>query len=107
MCAAEQEMLEPCTQLMFASDDDADHLTAAGIDGVAQTIGLDMESFSDCVDSGRYVSTIQANQAAARTAGVTGTPSFFINDRIAEGALPLVAFQERINAALQATDSGS
>lgn len=107
MCANEQAMLEPFTQMMFATYDDSDHLTASGIDRVAQTIGLDMASFNECVDDGRYVSEIQANQAAARTAGVTGTPSFFINDRIAEGALPLVSFQERINAALQAASAGS
>lgn len=46
---------------------------AAGISG------LDTSKFNDCLDSDTYLSAIKASNAAAFSAGVTGTPAFFVN----------------------------
>lgn len=107
MCANEQGAYFDFVEAMFNRFDGTNHLTRTSIDEVATEIGLDMAAFSDCVDSSRYVSQIQRNQSAAKIAGVSGTPSFFVNGRMIEGNVPLAEFQTRIQAALEAANSGS
>ncbi len=100
MCAADQERYFEYSQAMFADFDAPDHLETSGIERAANTAGLDMDQFSSCLSSNRYGSRIQANRNAASRAGVSATPTFFINGQIAEGALPWANFQQRINALL-------
>jgi len=100
LCAADQERYFEYSQAMFADFDASDHLDASGIERAAETAGLDMEPFSSCLRSNRYAGQIQANRSAASLAGVSATPTFFINGQIAEGALPWANFQQRINALL-------
>lgn len=107
MCANEQGAYFDFVQSMYDRFDGTNHLSRTSIDEVATEIGLDMTAFSNCVDSNRYVSQIQRNQSTARIAGVSGTPSFFVNGRMIEGNVPLAEFQTRIQAALEAANSGS
>ena len=44
----------------------------------AAELGLDMTTFSDCLDSARYEKNVQADMAAGRALGVSGTPSFVL-----------------------------
>ncbi len=41
-------------------------------------LGLDMELFESCLDSGKYKKRVQFNTNESRTNGITGTPTFFI-----------------------------
>ena len=41
-------------------------------------LGLDMELFDDCLDSGKYAKRVQYNIAEAKKLGANGTPTFFI-----------------------------
>ena len=41
-------------------------------------LGLDMELFENCLDSGKYTKRVQYNIAEAKKLGASGTPTFFI-----------------------------
>jgi protein-disulfide isomerase len=49
---------------------------------VAKELGLDMQKFEADMNSVDANRAIQADQAAARAANVTSTPTFFVNDRL-------------------------
>lgn len=58
----------------------------------AQELGLDVQSFQDCVESERYAEEVTADARFAASLGLTGTPTFFINGIPLVGAQPLVRF---------------
>lgn len=62
----------------------------------AKEIGLNSAVFDQCLDSKQYASEVISNLQKGVNAGVTGTPTFFINGQKITGALPLSAFQEVI-----------
>ncbi len=77
----------------------------------ARAFGLDVPSFQGCLDSGRYAEAIRNDIAAARAAGVGGTPTFFLgltepNDarvkalRTLPGAMEYVVFKRIIESLL-------
>lgn len=69
--------------------------------GYAQKVGLQEEVFTDCWNSGKTRSVIQAHQKEASSLGVSGTPFFYINERIKiPGALPESSFQQIIEEVL-------
>ena len=44
----------------------------------AFSLGLDIELFESCLDSGKYTKRVQYNIAEAKKLGASGTPTFFI-----------------------------
>ena len=64
--------------------------------GYAQDLGLEMESFTTCVQNDTYLDAIQADFDLGRSRGISSTPSFFINDQPIIGAQPLAAFDQAI-----------
>ena len=60
-----------------------------------------MEAFEDCVSDGRYNNIVSMNSAAAAAADVKGTPTFFLNDEIIRGNVPLSEFQRQITLLLE------
>ena len=44
----------------------------------AEAIGLDVDKFNQCLDSGRQAAQIRSDVAEAHDAGITGTPAFFL-----------------------------
>ncbi len=64
----------------------------------ASELGLNEESFNECLDSGRTREAIDADLQAGLAAGVRGTPTFFLNGYPLEGAQPFEAFQTTIDA---------
>ena len=63
--------------LLFANQK---HLSKADLQGFARQLGLDMAAF-DAALGGAMDSVIERDMEEARTAGVRGTPTFFINGR--------------------------
>jgi len=68
--------------------------------------GIDAQSFSSCLDSGKYGNRVTQNTATGQSMGVTGTPGFLIgNDKIGyvliDGAYPYATFQQALDSALQ------
>lgn len=66
----------------------------------ATEFGLDSAKFNQCLDSGKYVSEVQKDFSDGQSAGVSGTPTFFINGQEVVGAQPFSVFKQVIDAEL-------
>jgi protein-disulfide isomerase len=67
-----------------------------------QVGGIDMKAFKAALDSGKHKAAVEADMAAVAKAGARiGTPSFFINGKLLQGAQPYPAFKAAIDAALK------
>ena len=74
----------------------------ASLTNLAGNIGLEQDTFSQCLSSGLHRADVEnARQAAARL-GVNSTPTFFINGQRVEGDQPYQVFQSIINRELAA-----
>jgi protein-disulfide isomerase len=66
----------------------------------ASELGLNIEKFNACLDSGEKAPIVQEDFNEGKNRGVTGTPTFFINDKMLVGAQPFEAFKQLIEAEL-------
>ena len=55
-------------------------------------LGLDVARFNGCVDTRAHQADVAADVNAGNALGVSGTPAFFINGRMLDGAQPYEAF---------------
>jgi protein-disulfide isomerase len=70
----------------------------------AKMVGLDVEKFSACLESGRYGDKVKASVDLAGKAGISGTPSFVIGRSKGDmmdgvtmvGAQPFAAFDQKL-----------
>jgi protein-disulfide isomerase len=97
-CAAEQGKFWEYHDRLFAnqgrlSDDD--------LKKTAADLGLDSGRFASCFASHKYKAQVDADLRAGTEAGVSGTPSFFINGRMLTGAQPFDAFKRAIDEELE------
>jgi protein-disulfide isomerase len=79
---------------MFA---DQRSLDRASLETIAEKLGMDMTRFRADMDSPAVKARIDADMAAASAAGVHGTPTFFVNGRMAAGAPPWEQFKLEID----------
>jgi protein-disulfide isomerase len=70
----------------------------------AARLGLPQEAFTACLDGGRFRDAVQADLQEGRAAGVSGTPTFFVNGKKLVGAQPLQAFRLALQDALNETN---
>ena len=67
-----------------------------------QVGGINMKAFKAALDSGKHKAAVEADMAAVAKAGARiGTPSFFINGKLVQGAQPFAAFKVAIDDALK------
>lgn len=66
----------------------------------ADQIGLNMTQFNQCLDSGKYKAEVEKDFADGSAAGVSGTPTTFINGRSLVGAQPFSSFKAIIDEEL-------
>lgn len=76
-------------------------LARENILGFAKDIGLDMNKFTADLDSPKYQEVIKKDLADGETAGVYGTPSFFVNGKHYNGPLSLDAIKPILDAELK------
>jgi len=67
----------------------------------AVELGLDSDAFRSCLESGATAAQVHAQTEQGRAKGVSGTPSFFVNDWPIVGAQAFAAFEEAIEGALR------
>lgn len=67
----------------------------------ARAVGLDGAQFDSCVNSDKYIEEVRKDTAAGRNAGVSGTPTTFVNGRAIVGAVPFAQFEGAIVEALK------
>lgn len=97
-CARDQGRFWEMHDKFFASQSD---LSVPALKRYASELGLDADEFASCLDGGAKAAAVDANVAAGRTYGVSGTPAFFINGILVAGAQPLSAFTQVIDAELK------
>ena len=66
----------------------------------AQALGIDVATFTTCLDSQKYLDKVKKDVADAQTLGVNGTPAFFVNGRFISGAQPYAFFASYIDEEL-------
>jgi protein-disulfide isomerase len=69
-------------------------------EGVLRDAGLDVTKFDACFDGKAALDVVKAQAAEADALGVRSTPTFFINGRKLEGALPYEQFKSAVDQAL-------
>jgi len=75
-------------------------LSSALYSQLAGQLGLDVEEFDQCLQSGKFTQEVQNDFAYGSSVGVSGTPTFFINGIKLVGAQPYQAFKQVIDAEL-------
>ena len=65
--------------------------------GYAEELGLIVDSFASCLESGQYEAAVMQDLDEGSQLGVTGTPAFFINGYSMSGAQPYPIFEQAIN----------
>src|SRR5262245_27983630 len=66
----------------------------------ARRLGVPEGPLPECLDSGRFRDAVRADIREGRAAGVSGTPTFFVNGRRLIGLQPVEAFREAVRDAL-------
>ena len=78
-----------------------DALRPMDLVGYAGQLGLDVERFTDELRRRVYASRVAEDIDTADMSGVTGTPTFFVNDRRHQGAYDIDTLTAAVRAALQ------
>jgi len=97
LAAAEQGRFWEMHDLVFA------HPKALGpeaLEGYARELQLDLKRFRDFMETKRGEPRIKSDQVLATSLGARGTPAFFVNGRLLQGARPAAAFKEVIEQEL-------
>ena len=99
-CAREQGRFWAYHDALFSG---ASGLSTPALEQVAAaTSGLDSASFDRCLSQRKYQNAIESDLADGRQAGVSGTPTFFINGARVVGTPALPNFERMIDDALAA-----
>ncbi len=69
--------------------------------GLASGAGLDVDAITACMQSRDVADRWKADQKAAESYGITGTPALFINGRLLSGAVPLDTLSDVIEEELR------
>lgn len=95
-CAAEQDRFWEMHDLLY--DRQNDWKSARNprrlFNQLADELGLDDERFAACYRENRGAARTTVNNRAADALGVRATPTFFVNGRMVEGALPSEQFKQ-------------
>ncbi len=86
-CAADQNKYWPMHDILFANQgaENSGVFTNKRIKAMAQSVGLDMNAFNSCYDSGKYTDQVtKTDQGAALALKLNSTPSFTINGKVAD-----------------------
>jgi predicted DsbA family dithiol-disulfide isomerase len=78
VCAERQDRFWPVHDAIFA----AQEVSEALIRMAASAAGLRMREFNECLQSEETEGHVRKDMLVGRTAGVTGTPAFFVNGQL-------------------------
>lgn len=63
----------------------------------ARVLNLDTEKFDTCLDSGAESAAVKKDLEEAKSLGLTGTPSFFVNGHFFSGVVDYAALKDMVN----------
>ena len=98
LCAHDQGRFWEMHDSMF---DGQKQLEVDALKQRAKELQLDLAAFDACLDSGSKADAIKKDMADAAQAGVTGTPTFFVNGRMMLGNQPYAEIRALIEDELQ------
>jgi protein-disulfide isomerase len=102
-CAADQGRFWDYHDLLFSQQGVSQSPFAKpALKQYATQLGLNAKQFDDCVDRDTHVDKVVRDSAEGTNAGVTGTPTFFINGKEIVGELPYAQLKSDVEAALAA-----
>ena len=93
-CADEQDMFWEYHDGLFENQD---KFSDEYFYTLAEELGLDTEDFTECLSSGAMTSEVRTDYGHGVTAGVRGTPAFFVNGELVSGAQPASSFASMID----------
>ncbi|MEM1246116.1 MAG: thioredoxin domain-containing protein [Acidobacteriota bacterium] len=98
LCASDQGKFWEMHDLLFAEQKDLD---IAQLKEKAVRLGLDASSFDSCLDDDKYAEQVARDIREGAAAGVSGTPSLFVNGRPLTGVVAFEAIAEIIDDELE------
>jgi protein-disulfide isomerase len=104
LCAEEQGKFWEYHDILFANNS---ALSDEDLRGNAETIGLDVEGFVQCMSEERFAVKVEADLEAGRAVGLSGTPAFFVNGLLLSGARPVEDFVRVIDEELGRGESAA
>jgi protein-disulfide isomerase len=99
-CASDQGKFWEFHHTAFANQSATSYPATTDLLSWGRQIGLDETAFAECVNSGRHLQDVRVAELEGQRAGVTGTPTFFVNGRAIQGNVPLDEFRNVLDAAL-------
>ena len=81
--------------------EDDGFFTTAEFLKLAQQTGLNIATFTSCINKNTDAGIVAQEKIDATAAGINSTPTFLINGTMLEGAQPYSVFQQALNSALQ------
>jgi protein-disulfide isomerase len=96
-CAAEQGKYWEYHDQLFSKDASLD---PGGLRNHAQAAGLDVQDFTTCLDSRKFEADVENDLLAGYKAGVSGTPTFYINGLQLTGSQAAPALEKIIDEEL-------
>jgi len=101
-CAGEQGKYWEMHDLLFARQSQWSEKGGAVelFKGYAKALALNEAAFAACLDSGKYGGIAAANMTDARAAGVSSTPTYFVNGTAIKVALPYEEFAKVLDQEL-------
>ena len=97
-CAADQDRYFEYQEALYETYNGS--FNQAGLVVVANTLGLNQDTFTACLSDRVHQNDVENARRAAARQGVNSTPTFFINGQRLEGNRPFEQFQTIIEQAL-------
>ncbi len=95
-CAGEQGKFWEYHDVLFYSQ----LTTIDALKQHAQTLKLDQDAFNTCLDDGKESPAVKKDLEEAKSLGLTGTPSFFVNGHFFSGVVDYQALKDIVNQQL-------
>jgi protein-disulfide isomerase len=92
-CAAEQGKFWEMHEKLYA-ENKTGNLNSDQFKLDAVDLKINTDQFNKCLDNQKYKDKIEAQMTSARTYGVTGTPTIFVNNQPLSGAYPYEDFTD-------------
>jgi protein-disulfide isomerase len=107
-CAGDQNKFWDFHDILYANQADLFASINLKIDRIlvayADALGLNVEEFTDCIESGKYDQVISEDYTEALQADINSTPTFILNNKVLLGNLPFEEFQMEIERAISQTN---
>jgi protein-disulfide isomerase len=97
-CAGEQGKFWEYHNVLFYSK----QLEVSDLKEHARVLKLDGDRFDTCLDSGNETAAVKKDLEEAKSLGLTGTPSFFVNGHFFSGVVDYAVIRDMVNQQLNA-----